>query len=164
MLKHLLPIKLQKLSKDASHLSDHVETTISTALKSIKSIKNIYHDINELKESENPIMKEIYDALLDNAIELYRHVAEITDREYNEENLEDLSGVLHKVKTHHKVFLENLAKYVAEGKLQEVEIGSLINIDTYVYQSAKTIVAAVKHTYLSDADSKTFEKISEFKE
>ncbi|MBP7848205.1 hypothetical protein KA013_03255 [Patescibacteria group bacterium] len=43
--------------------------------------------------------------------------------------------------------------------LEDIDVPSLININHYVYQSAKTLVRAIQHTYLNEEEGEAFEEI-----
>lgn len=45
--------------------------------------------------------------------------------------------------------------------LEEIDIPSLINVDHYIYQSAKTMVKALQNTYLTEEEEKEFEELAE---
>lgn len=159
MLEHLLPLKIKKLPKDVRWLSEHIETSIYSAIKSAKSLKNIQSDILDLKDTPNKNLQAMYTTMQENAATFYMHVANIIDRDYNKENFEELNTALKKITKDHKTFIENISKKIAKNKLSDLEIPTLINIDHYLYQSANTLVTALQHTYLTWSEKKTFDKI-----
>ncbi len=160
MYEHLLPLKQEKLPPEVRKMSEQVEVTISNAYKSSKSIKNIYRDVQNLKWADNHTLKEIYSAFSHQAKELYLHVAAITDREHTIENFEELKEVVAKITKYHYGFVEMISKIVSKKEgLEDIDVPSLININHYVYQSAKTLVRAIQHTYLNEEEGEAFEEI-----
>jgi len=165
MLENLLPLKQEKLPKDMRKISEYVEKTIYSALKSVKGTKNIYRDIQNIKESESKVLQEIYETFHKQTKELYLHVAHITDREFNKENFHELKAALEKIEIYHRGFIEMVTKLVNKKvDLEEIDIPSLINVDHYVYQSAKTMVKALQNTYLTEEEEIAFEEMEDVKD
>ncbi len=165
MFENLLPLKNERLPKDVGEISEHVEKTIYSAVKSAKSTKNIYRDIQDLKESESNVLKDIYHTYSNESKEFYIHVAHITDSEYKKENFHELGIALKRIETYHHGFIEMVTKFITKSKdFEEIDIPSLINIDHYIYQSAKTMVKALQNTYLTDQEESSFEEIHEAEE
>lgn len=162
MLENLLPLKQEKLPRDMRKISEHVEKTIYGTLKSVKATKNIYRDIQNIKESESKVLQEIYDTFHKQTKEFYLHVAHITDREYNEQNFQELKEALKKIEVYHRGFIEMVTKLVNKKvDLEEIDIPSLINVDHYVYQSAKNMVKALQNTYLTEEEETAFEEMED---
>lgn len=163
LLSYTLPLK-QQINGTMIEPFSRIERSINDSLKSIKSIKNIYRDIQNLAESNNPVLQDIYKQLVENSIHLYRHIAIIIDRHYDAENLEELSAALEKIKLYHSHFVDELSNLASKKKLVNEELSTLLNIDHYLFQSAHTIVEAVHHMYLTEEEAIKFQNLSDMEE
>lgn len=162
MFEHLLPLKHEKLPKEIRKISEHVETTIYNVTKSIKSTKNIYRDVQNLKDAESETLKEIYHAFSKQTKEFYLHIAHITDRVYTKENFHELKEALKSVEKYHLGFIEMVTEIINKKRdLEEIDIPTLINVDHYIYQSAKTMVKALQNTYLTEEEETAFEEMED---
>jgi len=163
MLEYLLPAKTQNLSKKDRNLLENIEQTIYACTKSAKSIKNIYHDLQDIQSSSNKTMKTLTQKVLTNAAVYYTHVANIVDKEYDKKNFQELSDALQSIKSDHRHFVEYLTKELSskltKKELQQLNIATLLNLDHYLYQSAKRLVTALQHTYLENEEAKVFKKL-----
>ena len=168
MLEHLLPAKGKSLHQKDRELLEHIEKTIYTSTQSAKSIKNIYRDIQDLQSSSNKTMKTLTTKVLINAATFYQHVAHIIDRKYSTKNFEELSDALHAIEADHEQFIDYLTQELSaeltKEELQELNIPTLLNLDHYLYQSAKRLVTAIQHTYLGTEEEKVFKELKIAKE
>lgn len=163
MLEAVLPAKWEKLSKKDRLLLETIEKTIFASTKSAKSIKNIYHDIQDLQSSSNKTMKTLTAKVMNNAATYYKHVANIIDREYTKKNFQELSDALTCIKKEHHNFVDYLTKELSDKltkkEMKELNIATLLNLDYYLYQSAKRLGTALQHTYLEAEEEKVFKKL-----
>ncbi len=162
MLEHLLPLKQEKLSKEIRKIAEHIETTIYCSTKSIKATKNIYRDIQNMKDSESKTLQQIYKTFSEQSKEFFIYVASITEKEHTKKNFQELKIALQKIETYHIGFIEMVTKLVNKKvDLEEIDIPSLINVDHYVYQSAKNMVKALQNTYLTEEEETAFEEMED---
>ncbi len=168
MLEYLLPAKMQKFSKKDRSLLENIEKTIFASTKSAKSIKNIYHDIQDLQESSNKTMKTLTQKVLTNAANFYQHIGYVIDHSYDKKNFLEISNALNTIKKDHHNFIDYLTKELSEKltkkELQQINVATLLNLDHYLYHSAKKLVTALQHTYLEADEEKVFKKMREVQE
>ena len=163
MFEYVLPLKIQKLPKSERHLIEQIETGMYAGMRSAKSIKNIYHDLQDLKSSDNKTMQELYQKVQHNAAVFYKHVARVIDRKYTKDNFEELTSALQTIKKDHKNFVDYLTKTITKKltkkELEDIDVATLLNLDHYLYQSAKTLVSALQNVYLDPEEEKIFKKL-----
>lgn len=163
MLEYLLPAKTQKLHSKDRILLDQIEATIYANTQSAKSIKNICQDIQDISSSKNKTMKVLAKKILSTAAVFYKHVANIIDKDYDKKNFEELTESLRNIKKDHQHFIgyltEEITSKLSKEELEELNIPTLLNLDQYLYQSAKKLVTALQNTYLEAEEEKVFKKL-----
>lgn len=165
MLEHLLPLKQEKLSKEIRKIAEHIETTIYCSTKSVKATKNIYRDIQNMKDSESKTLQQIYKTFSEQSKEFFIYVASITEKEHTKKNFQELKTALQKIETYHIGFIEMVTTLInKKAKPEDIDIPSLINVDHYIYRSAKTMVKALQKTYLADEEERIFDEMNDQEE
>lgn len=161
MLEYLVPLRMEKLWKSDGELVHHIEKAIHFCFRSAKSMKNIYRNLQEIKQSHNSSIEDIYHEILTYSFDLYRNMAMILDREYESEDFEELSISFEKIKGYHKTFLEKITSLLVQKKISDIEISELMNIDHYLLQADKMLIKAIQHVYLSIDEATAFEKLAD---
>lgn len=134
-------------TSDAKALK-HTEESIEACLRSLKSIKNIYHDLQDLAKSSSQSSKKLYIQSRFKVASIAKHLFDIIDNSYTEEDFEEVRQALNELDSFHTGFEHYLSEMVNDGEETDIPLSVLMNIDHYLFQGSEKLVDAVRKVYL----------------
>lgn len=108
LYEHILPLRTAQHGIDTANDITSVEISLHDAMRATKSIKNVYHNIQDLKESKDETVQELYRTLLTHSVHVSSHIASIIDREYSAEHFQELTEAQENLQNFHTKFIEQL--------------------------------------------------------
>jgi phosphate:Na+ symporter len=153
----IIATRIKQFTMEATNakLLHNIETTVYSTLKAMKAIKNIHRDMIDLREAVDPTSKDLYTKFLEAQGAMSRHLAFVkTDLTSNYEHLIQAVQIL---KKHHATIIQEITTAATQGKLKEIGMATMINVDHYFYEANEKLALAFANAYLLNGEVDTFE-------
>jgi phosphate:Na+ symporter len=154
-----LRLKQFTLEKTNAKLLHNIETTIYSTLKSIKAIKNIHRDMIDFRESIDVQTNAQYSKFLDAQIQISRHLMHVNSDASS--NYEHMIHAMWLLKQHHQTIIQEMVTAANEGRLKEIGMTTMVNIDHYFYEANEKLLLAYANAYLLNGEVDSFETTQE---
>lgn len=155
-------LKQFKMEKSNAKQLHDIETSIYSTLKATKAIKNIHADIVDLRETIDPEVADMYHHLVATQITIGRHLNNVRDDQAS--NYEELILAVETLKKHHKTFIKQMSTSASAGKLKEVGITTLVNVDHYFFEANEKLALWYANAYLTPEKIEAFEATQDIDE
>ena len=133
-------------------------------MNSIKNFKGIKYDLDEFDGSDNEYINNQYKLFRKRLVELYHDISRILDLEAQEAQYRKLLQTIVHVEESDKKFIRDTIKAVADNKIKEMEIASLLLVNRLFSQACRLQVFSIKDFMLNSEQIKDFDRALDMKE
>jgi len=133
-------------------------------MNSIKNFKGVRHNMDEFDGSDNGYLNAQYKLFRKRLVELYHSMSRILNMEDKEIQYRNLLTSFAQIEESDNQFIKNTMNAVAEQKIQEMEIASLLLVNRLFTQSCRMQIYSMKDLLLSQEQVNNFDRAMETKE
>jgi phosphate:Na+ symporter len=133
-------------------------------MNSIKNFKGVRHNMDEFDGSDNGYLNAQYMLFRKRLVELYHNMSRILNMEDKEDQYRSLLTSFGQIAEADNRFIKNTLNAVAEQKIQEMEIASLLLVNRLFTQSCRMQIYSMKDLLLSQEQVNTFDRALDTKD
>jgi len=133
-------------------------------MNSIKNFKGIRHNMDEFDGSDNAYLNAQYKLFRKRLVELYHNMGRILNTQDHEGQYRSLLTAFVQIEEADNRFIKNTLNAVAEKKIQEMEIASLLLVNRLFTQSCRMQIYSMKDLLLSQEQVNNFDRAMDIKE
>ena len=128
---------MQKLEEAEAKELERMIFSSRNIMNSIKNFKGIRHDMDDFESSENSYMNEQYNSFRKRLLKLYHEMKAIWMHDSREEQYHHLLKTFVKIEEADKLCIKDTLKAVAEGRIKELEISSMLLVNRLFTQACR---------------------------
>jgi len=133
-------------------------------MNSLKNFKGVRHNMDEFDGSDNEYLNAQYKFFRKRLVELYYNMGRILSMEDKEGQYRSLLTSFVQIEEADNRFIKNTLNAVAEQKIQEMEIASLLLVNRLFTQSCRMQIYSMKDLLLSQEQINNFDRAMDIKE
>ena len=133
-------------------------------MNSLKNFKGVRHNMDEFDGSDNEYLNTQYKLFRKRLVELYHNMSRILAMEDKEGQYRNLLTSFVQIEEADNRFIKNTLNAVAEQKIQEMEIASLLLVNRLFTQSCRMQIYSMKDLLLSQEQINNFDRAMDIKE
>jgi len=133
-------------------------------MNSIKNFKGIRYDLDEFESSETIYMNSQYNTFRQRLLNLYQDMKSIQHLDNREEQYLHLLKTFVKIEEADKLCINETLKAVAEGRIQDLEISSMLLVNRLFTQACRLQIFSLKDLLLSQEQINNFDRALDMKE
>jgi len=158
--------KLQNQKLEVAEVKEQERMIFSSRniMNSIKNFKGIRYDFDEFESSENVFMNDQYSIFRKRLLKLYHEMKGIQKLEDREEQYHNLLKTFVKIEEADKRCIKETINAVAEGRIRELEISSLLLVNRLFTQACRLQIFSLKDLLLSQEQINNFDRALDMKE
>lgn len=151
-------IQTQKLDEGEVKELERVIYASRNMMNSIKNFKGVRHNMDEFDGSDNGYLNAQYMLFRKRLVELYHIMSRILGMEDREDQYRSLLTAFAQIEEADNRFIRNTLKAVAEKKIQEMDIASLLLVNRLFTQSCRMQIYGMKDLLLSHEQVNKFDR------
>jgi phosphate:Na+ symporter len=133
-------------------------------MNSLKNFKGVQHNMDEFEGSDNEYLNTQHKSFRKRLVELYHSISRILNMEDKESQYRSLLTSFAQIEEADNRFIRNTLKAVAEQKIHEMEIASLLLVNRLFTQSCRMQIYGMKDLLLSQDQVNKFDRAMDTKE
>ena len=133
-------------------------------MNSTKNFKDVRHNMEEFDGSDNGYLNAQYKLFRKRLVELYHNMSRILNMENKEDQYRSLLTSFGQIAEADNRFIKNTLNAVAEKKIQEMEIASMLLVNRLFTQSCRMQIYGMKDLLLSQEQVNTFDRAMDTKD
>ncbi|MGD9112980.1 MAG: Na/Pi symporter [Desulfobacterales bacterium] len=133
-------------------------------MNSLKNFKGVRHNMDEFDGSDNAYLNAQYKLFRKRLVELYYNMGRILTMEDKEGQYRSLLTSFVQIEASDNRFIKNTLNAVAEQKIQDLEIASLLLVNRLFTQSCRMQIYSMKDLLLSQEQVDNFDRAMDIKE
>jgi phosphate:Na+ symporter len=133
-------------------------------MNSTKNFKDVRHNMEEFDGSDNGYLNAQYKLFRKRLVELYHNMSRILNMENKEDQYRSLLTSFGQIAEADNRFIKNTLNAVAEKKIQEMEIASLLLVNRLFTQSCRMQIYGMKDLLLSQEQVNSFDRAMDTKD
>ena len=157
-------IQTQKLDETEVKELERLIYASRNMMNSIKNFKGIRHNMDEFDGSDNAHLNAQYKLFRKRLVELYHNMGRILNTQDQEGQYRSLLTSFVQIEEADNRFIKNTLNAVAEKKIQEMEIASLLLVNRLFTQSCRMQIYSMKDLLLSQEQVNNFDRAMDIKE
>ena len=157
-------IQTQKLNETEVKELERLIYASRNMMNSIKNFKGVRHNMDEFDGSDNGYLNAQYKLFRKRLVELYHNMSRILNMEDKEGQYRSLLTSFVQIEEADNRFIKNTLNAVAEQKIQEMEIASLLLVNRLFTQSCRMQIYSMKDLLLSQEQINNFDRAMDTKE
>ena len=157
-------IQTQKLNETEVKELERLIYASRNMMNSIKNFKGVRHNMDEFDGSDNEYLNVQYKLFRKRLVELYYNMSRIFNMEDKEDQYRSLLTSFQQIEEADNRFIKKTLHAVAEGKIQEMEIASLLLVNRLFTQSCRMQIYSMKDLLLSQEQINNFDQALDIKE
>jgi phosphate:Na+ symporter len=157
-------LQAQKLEETETKEQERVIYASRNMINSIKNFKGIRKNLDEFEVSDNDYVNSQYVLFRKRLKELYRSMKRILETENREEQYRKLLKAFVHIEKDDERFIRETMKAVAEKKIKDMEIASLLLVNRLFTQACRMQVYGMKDLYLTQEQIDDFDRALDMKE
>jgi phosphate:Na+ symporter len=157
-------VMTQQLEESEAKDLERITFASRNIMNSIKNFKGISHDLEEFDGSENVYLNSQYKLFRKRLLELYHDMGRIQLIENKEEQYHSLLKSFVHVEEADKRFIKETMTAVADHKIREMEIASLLLVNRLFTQACRLQVFGLKDLLLSQQQINDFDRAMDMKD
>ncbi|AOY58424.1 Na/Pi cotransporter family protein [Desulfococcus multivorans] len=157
-------VQAQKLHESEAKELERVIYASRNIMNSIKNFKGIRLNMEEFDASENPYLNAQYKLFRKRLVELYHGMFRILSMTDREEMYRSLLKIYTLIEEADEGFIRNTQKAVADQKIHEMEIASLLLVNRLFTQSCRMQLYSMKDLLLTQDQVHDFDRAMDMKE
>ena len=158
--------KLQNQKLEVAEVKEQERLIFSSRniMNSIKNFKGIRSDLDEFDGSENVFMNDQYNMFRKRLHKLYHEMKGIQKLENSEEQYHILLKTFVKIEEADKRCIKETISAVAEGRIQELEISTMLLVNRLFTQACRLQIFSLKDLLLTQEQISNFDRALDMKE
>jgi phosphate:Na+ symporter len=158
--------KLQNQKLEVAEVKEQERLIFSSRniMNSIKNFKGIRNDLDEFDGSENVFMNDQYNMFRKRLHKLYHEMKGIQKLENREEQYHILLKTFVKIEEADKRCIKQTISAVAEGRIQELEISTMLLVNRLFTQACRLQIFSLKDLLLAQEQISNFDRALDMKE
>lgn len=157
-------LQSQKLEEAEAKDQERVIYASRNMMNAIKNFKGIRHNLSEFEASENAYLNFEYESFRKRLQELYRNMNNILEMESKEEQYRELLKSFVHIEEDDERFIRETMKAVADKKIKEMQIASLLLVNRLFTQAGRMEVYGMKDLLLTQEQVENFDHALDMKE
>ncbi len=157
-------LQAQKLEESETKEQERVIYASRNMMNSIKNFKGIRHNLSEFDASENSYLNSQYILFRKRLQGLYRSMKDILEMKSKEEQYRALLKSFVHIAEDDEQFIRETMKAVAEKKIKEMQIASLLLVNRLFTQAGRMQVYGMKDLLLTQKQVEDFDRALDMKE
>ncbi len=157
-------VQAQKLSESEAHEFERIIYASRNIMNSIKNFKGIRLNMEEFDASENPYVNVQYKQFRKRLVELYHGMFRILTMGDRQKQYRRLLTTFVQIEEADDRFIRNTQEAVAEHKIHEMEIASLLLVNRLFTQACRMQIYSLKDLLLSQEQIHDFDRAMDMKE
>ena len=133
-------------------------------MNSIKNFKGIRLNLDEFNGSDRTYLNDQYSRFRKRLLKLYNEMKAIQNQEDRENQYHSLLKTFVKIEEADKRFIKETISAVTEGRIQELEISSLLLVNRLFTQACRLQIFSLKDLLLSQEQTNNFDRALDMKE
>ena len=154
----------QKLEETEAKELERMVFASRNIMNSIKNFKGVRHDMEEFNASESVFLNGQYSMFRKRLLKLYHDMKAIQNQENREEQYHALLKAFVKIEEADKICINDTLKAVAEGRIQELQISSMLLVNRLFTQACRLQIFSLKDLLLSQDQINNFDRALDMKE
>ena len=157
-------IQMHNLNEIETKEVDRIIYASRNMMNSIKNFKGVRHNMDEFDGSDNGFLNAQYMTFRKRLVELYHNMSRILGMEDKEGQYRNLLTSFAQIEEADDRFIKNTLNAVANNKIQEMEIASLLLVNRLFTQSCRMQIYSMKDLLLSLEQINNFDRAMDTKE
>jgi phosphate:Na+ symporter len=157
-------LQSQKLEEAEAKELERMIFASRNIMNSIKNFKGIRYDMDEFNGSENVFLNDQYKSFRKRLLKVYHDMRGIQGQESKEDQYHSLLKAYVKIEEADKLCINETVKAVAEGRIQELEISSMLLVNRLFTQACRLQIFSLKDLLLSQEQINNFDRALDMKE
>ena len=157
-------LQAQKLEESEAKEQERVIYASRNMMNSIKNFKGIRHNLSEFEASDNSYLNSQYKLFRKRLQGLYRNTTHILEMENKEEQYRALLKSFVHIAEDDERFIRETMKAVADKKIKEMQIASLLLVNRLFTQAGRMQVYGMKDLLLTQEQVEDFDRAMDMKE
>lgn len=157
-------LQSQKLEEAEAKELEHMIFASRNIMNSVKNFKGIRHDLDEFEGAENMYLNNQYRLFRKRLLKVYHDMGGVQGQESKEEQYHTLLKAFVKVEEADKLCISDTLKGVAAGRIQELEISSMLLVNRLFTQACRLQIFSLKDLLLSQEQINNFDRALDMKE
>jgi phosphate:Na+ symporter len=157
-------VQAQKLSETEAQALEQVIYASRNIMNSIKNFKGIRLNMEEFDASENPYVNAQYKLFRRRLVELYHRMFRILSMGDQQKQYRSLLTTFVQIEEADNRFIRDTQNAVAEQKIHEMEIASLLLVNRLFTQACRMQIYSLKDLLLSQEQIHDFDRAMDMKE
>ena len=157
-------LQSQKLELAEAKQQERVIYASRNMMNSVKNFKGIRSDLKEFQTSDNAYLNSEYKSFRLRLQELYRDMDRIMKMENGEEQYRELLRSFVHIEEDDKRFIHETMKAVADKKIKDIQIASLLLVNRLFTQACRMQVYGMKDLLLTQKQVDDFDRALDIKE
>jgi phosphate:Na+ symporter len=133
-------------------------------MNSIKNFKSVRHNMDEFDGSDNRYLNAQYKSFRKRLVEVYHNMSRILGMEDQEGQYRSLLTSFAQIEEADNRLIKNTLSAVAEQKIREMEIASLLLVNRLFTQSCRMQIYSMKDLLLTQEQVSSFDRAMDLKE
>ena len=158
--------KLQSHKREETEVKelDRMVFASRNIMNSIKNFKGIRLNLDEFNGSDSTYLNDQYSRFRKRLLKLYNEMKAIQNQEDREDQYHSLLKTFVKIEEADKRFIKETINAVTEGRIQELEISSLLLVNRLFTQACRLQIFSLKDLLLSQEQINNFDRALDMKE
>lgn len=157
-------IQMQKMEEIEAKISERIIYASRNIMNSIKNFKDIKHNLDDFDASGNEYLNTQYKMFRKRLVRVYHEMNSILQLDNREEQYRHLLAAFVRVEKDDKRLLSDTMQAVAEKKIHEIEIASLLLVNRLFTQSCRLQIFGLKDLLLTQGQVSDFDRALDMKE
>ena len=157
-------VQTQKLNESEVAELERMIYASRNMMNSIKNFKGFRHNMDEFDGADSEYLNSQYMLFRKRLVEIYHHMGRILSMEDQEGQYQKLLTSFIQIEEADNRFIKNTMKAVAEKKIQEMDIASLLLVNRLFTQSCRMQIYSMKDLLLSPERVNNFDHALDAKE
>lgn len=143
ILTFIAKIQEQSLAPEISERLAQIIVAVRNGMMAAKGVKDIRHNIREFKASINDAVTSMNDTILLDAQKFYRQLIQLWDLQNKEVAFEQLADQMRAIRQLHQEHTRKIHDAASRHHLDEIDISSLLNLNSEIYEAHRALVLAM---------------------
>lgn len=136
-------MRQQELRGNEAGLAEQLAGSVRNAMYSAKCMKDISHNVEELSGSGNDFKYKWFLHTREKLGEFYHYSVSLLG-EHNNEAEKKIEAGMNEIRKYYDTFLDTIYKDGARGKVNEMELSTLVNVNREIFSSCKALLLSLQ--------------------
>jgi len=157
-------LQSQKLEEAEAKELERMIYASRNIMNSIKNFKGVRYDLEEFNGSESVYLNDQYNIFRKRLLKLYHAMKALQNQENREEQYHALLKAFVKIEEADKTCINETLKAVAGGRIQELQISSMLLVNRLFTQACRLQIFSLKDLLLTQDQINNFDRALDMKE